>query len=62
MHSSKEISVHPVKSNHISFDESGVPYEERSGLILLAEAEEALREVLAGQRLHSAELDRLLAD
>ena len=54
--------MHPVKSNHISFDESGVPDEERSGLILLAEAEEALREVLAGQRLHSAELDRLLAD
>jgi hypothetical protein len=62
MHSSKEISVHPVKSNHISFDESEVPDEERSGLILLAEAEEALQEVLAGQRLYSAELDRLLAD
>ncbi len=54
--------MHPVKSNHISFDESEVPDEERSGLILLAEAEEALQEVLAGQRLYSAELDRLLAD
>lgn len=35
---------------------------EHAGLLLLAEAETALRQVVAGQRLSSTELDRLLAD
>ena len=51
-----------VNSNQIPLDESGVSNEERIGLTLLAEAEAALREVVAGQGLSSAELDRLLSD
>lgn len=35
---------------------------EHAGLVLLAEAETALHQVIAGQRLSSAELDRLLTD
>ncbi len=35
---------------------------EHAGLVLLAEAETALHQVLAGQRLSSAALDQLLAD
>ena len=54
--------MHRVNSNHTPMDESVFSDEERSGLTLLAETEKALREVLAGQRLSPAELDRLLAD
>jgi len=35
---------------------------EHASLVLLSEAETALGQVLAGQRLSSAELDQLLAD
>ena len=35
---------------------------EHAGLILLAEAETALGQVIAGKRMSSAELDKLLAD
>jgi len=54
--------MHRVNSNHIRLVEPVFSDEERSGLTLLADTEIALREVLAGQRLSSAELDRLLAD
>ena len=35
---------------------------EHAGLVLLAEAETALRQVLAGERIDPAALDELLAD
>jgi PHD/YefM family antitoxin component YafN of YafNO toxin-antitoxin module len=36
--------------------------QEHAGLVLLAEAETALRQVITSKRLSSAELDQLLAD
>ena len=35
---------------------------EHAGLVLLAEAETALRQVLAGERIDPAAMDELLAD
>jgi hypothetical protein len=36
--------------------------QEHAGLVLLTEAEIALGQVIAGNRMSSAELDKLLAD
>jgi hypothetical protein len=56
------ISAYPLSGSVFGQRQHHALELEHAGLILLTEAEIALGQVIAGKRMSSAELDKLLAD